>query len=227
MLPRRLYLTFHGLGTPRVAIDADARRFWLSQQEFEDTVRMAAQIERETGIDVIFTFDDGNVSDYEIALPMLRAHQRTATFFICAGRISQPGYLSGDQMREMVRAGATFGCHGYEHLNWSEVDDEKLARELADGRQAIEVEIGRPIDRASAPFGALDQRVVQATVAAGFKCLFASSGGHATADTGLIPRNTLHAGFQPERDLPRMTKISRRAWDGVYDRIRRAKYGFY
>jgi peptidoglycan/xylan/chitin deacetylase (PgdA/CDA1 family) len=227
MLPRRLYLTCHGLGVPREGLSSEACRFWVPTAVFKRCLDVAARLEAGTGIEIHFTFDDGNATDCTEALPLLRAHRRQAIFFVCAGRIGRPGYLDADQIRQLVAAGMTIGCHGYEHLDWRLASDDKLHHELVDGRRAIEAASGTTVDLASAPFGALDQRVVRAAAAAGFKCLFASSGGFATGGSGLIPRNSLQAGFEPERDLVRMVSTTSRAWAGLYDTARRVKYGFY
>ena len=227
MLPRRLYLTCHGLGIPSAGSDEAAARFWLPPELFERTLHVAAAIERRVGVDIRFTFDDGNASDHDIALPLLLAHGRRAKFFVCGERIGQPGYLDAGQLRGMTAANMIIGCHGYSHVSWRSLTDAALTQELQAGRRAIEAVTGRPVDVASAPFGELDHRVVQAAAAAGFKCLFASSGGFATSDTGLIPRNTLKQGFVPERDLPRMAARPNRAWAGVYDTARRIKYRFF
>lgn len=227
MLPRRLNLTFHGLGTPPAGLPEDSRRFWLPLDVFERCLGIAAEFERVHGIEIGFTFDDGNESDFTLALPRLIAHGRTARFFACAGRIDKPGYLGRRELRDLAAAGMIIGCHGFAHLNWTTASDSELQHEVQGGKRAIEDVIGAPVDVASAPFGALDRRVVRAVAEAGFESLFTSSGGFATARTGLVPRNTLKAGFDPERDLASMTARPTRAWAGLYDTARRIKYGFY
>ena len=226
MLPQRLYITCHGLGHPAADIEPDARRFWLPADLFRHTLDVAQVLERDTGISVQFTFDDGNLSDHTVALPLLRAHNRRALFFVCAERIGRPGFLDRARLREMVAAGMTIGCHGHRHVSWRTLSDAALASELSSARRAIAEVTGQPVVLASAPFGELDQRVVRATMAEGFRCLFSSSGGFATAQTGLIPRNTLKSDFEPGRDLPRMAGLPQRAWAGVYDTARRMKYRF-
>lgn len=227
MLPRHLYLTCHGLGTAPAGIDGEARRFWLPVDVFARTLVVADELERDAGVEIRFTFDDGNASDYLYALPLLLAGQRSATFFICAGLIGQPGYLDAGQLREIAAAGMTIGSHGYEHRNWRVASDRDLDHELKGGKRAIEALVDQPIVIASTPFGAIDRRVVDAAATAGFKSLFASSGGFATGDSGLIPRNTLKADFMPEWDLPRLASRLHRAWAGIYDTARRLKYRFY
>lgn len=220
-------MTLHGLGTVPSGVSDAARRFWLPAAIFERTLELTPQVEANTGVDICFTFDDGNLSDRTIGLPLLQAHGRKATFFVCAGRIGKPGFLGPAELRELVDAGMTIGSHGYDHRNWREASDAELAHELKDSKEMIEAVVGRTVDVASAPFGALDHRVVNAAAATGFHSLFASSGGFATASSGLIPRNTLKSCFNPDRDLERMTRRSQRAWDGLYDTVRRVKYRFF
>ena len=227
MLPSRLYLTFHGLGFPPVGSEAEARVFWLAPDVFRRTLHTAGDIENQNGIEIRFTFDDGNSSDYTVAFPLLTAIRRRAKFFVCGSRIGKPGYLDASQLREMAAAGMVIGCHGYAHVNWRTLSDDLLARELSQGRQAVEEACGHRVDIASAPFGELDPRVVRAASSAGFKSLFASSGGFATSATGLVPRNTIKQGFEPNRDLTSMVTRGNRAWTGVYDTARRLKYRFF
>ncbi len=227
MLPRLLYLTWHGLGAPSAPIPDDVRRYWHSEALFEETLSLVRDLERESGIDVRFTFDDGNQSDHSIGYPRLMAHGRIGIVFVCAGWIGKPGFLDAAQLRELVAGGMQIGCHGYDHLNWREADDSTLRRELDDARAAIEDVIGQAITSASTPFGALDRRAADAAKEAGFTSLFTSSGGFAVADHGLVPRNSIRAGFNAVRDLPQLAAWSARAQAAVYDRARRAKYGFY
>ncbi len=227
MLPRFLYLTWHGIGEAKAGIGDDERRYWLPTATLAATLVVASDIEARTGALVRFTFDDGNQTDYTTALPQLLASKRTASFFICAGRIGHPGFLSRSQIRELAASGMRIGCHGFEHLNWREASDATLHHELHDGRRALEDVVGHAVVDASTPFGALDQRSVTAAKKAGYTTLFASSGGFATAETGLVPRNTIRTGFNPNRDLPSMASWSRRAHAIVYDSARRLKYGFY
>lgn len=227
MLPSRFYLTCHGLGTPPAGLADESCRYWLSVDLFERVLEVAAALERDRSVDIRFTFDDGNASDLALALPLLRKRGRKAKFFVCAGRIGKAGYLDAADLREVAAAGMTIGCHGHAHVNWRLADDTALHHELVEGRRLIETVAGRPVDVASAPFGGVDRRVVRAAAAAGYRCLFASSGGFATSDSGLIPRNTLKSCFEPEIDLPRMVGWSRRAWAGLYDTGRRVKYGYF
>lgn len=226
MLPRRFYITLHGLGPAPSWSCVSERQFWLPVEVFERTLVLAPELERAEGIEIVFTFDDGNETDIAVAAPLLEAYDRRAQFFVCAGRVGAPGYLDRQQLRDLVARGMEIGSHGYDHLDWRTATDDALARETSDSKRVIEAAIGRPIAFAAAPFGAIDQRVLRRTLEAGYRGLYASSGGFATSSEGLVPRTSLKVGFDPERDLPAMVSRSRRAWSGAYDLLRRVKYRY-
>lgn len=227
MRPRLLHLTWHGLGEPHSWLDAAARTYWVAPASFARTLDILPEIERSSAFEARVTFDDGNASDILHAVPALVARKRRATFFVCAGRIGSPGYLTAAQIREMAAAGMTIGSHGWDHVDWRVAPDNVLRHELVDSRHALSDLIGKTIDGASVPFGAVDRRVVQAASLAGFTRLFASSGGLTTATTGLIPRTSVKADFEPEHHLSLWTSQMARIQAGLRDPVRRMKYGFY
>src|SRR4051794_24605307 len=82
-------LTFHGIGDPSRPLDAGEAQVWVTRQRFEEMVDVIADRQ-----DVHVTFDDGNVSDLEIGLPVLAKRGIHAEFYILAGRFETPGFLS-------------------------------------------------------------------------------------------------------------------------------------
>ena len=163
MHPRqRLILNFHGLGSAPAHVDADEAPFWLPVEFFAEVLRRTAGM---VGVDI--TFDDGNVSDFDSALPELARHGRTAEFFLVASKIDEPGYLTRTQIKEMVGASMTIGTHGMAHRRWPDCDDQTLAEEINDARELIAEAAGVAVTSASCPFGAYDRRTLRALRLAG------------------------------------------------------------
>jgi peptidoglycan/xylan/chitin deacetylase (PgdA/CDA1 family) len=224
MFPRALYLTWHGLGVPRAGLPTGEARYWNPVSVFDETLGLVAEIEAHHDCKLHLTFDDGNESDFTHAFELLQAHQMTGMFFVCASRIDQPHYLSSVQLQRMYAAGMTIGSHGYDHVDWSKTPDAELKREFDGARERIEDAIGASVDAASVPFGMVDRRVAQWAIAAGFTRLFTSSGGFATGSVGLIPRNSIIDGFDPQTDIERLTTLRWRANSALRDPIRRLRY---
>jgi peptidoglycan/xylan/chitin deacetylase (PgdA/CDA1 family) len=190
MPDRRVILTFHGIGDPPPHVERSELPFWIGRDVFE-----RALDEVSGRPDVLVTFDDGNGSDFEIALPALRRRGMTAAFFVVASRLDQPGYLTREQLRELAAAGMAIGSHGLQHRSWRSLTDEELEDDLTRGRSVLEDALERPVTEASCPFGEYDRRVLRHLRRLGHERVYTSDGGTARADAWLQPRNTIEGGW--------------------------------
>lgn len=183
-------LNFHGLGEPHSAVDADEARFWLSFAAFEEILqRMAADPAPER---FVITFDDGNHSD-QWAAETLARYGRTGRFYVLAGRIGQPGYLSAAELRDLCDSGMTIGLHGRSHVDWRTLDDERLADETVTARREIAEATGRPVDEVAIPFGAYDSRVFAWLERHEFRRILTSDRGTFDPAARVWNRNTMLA----------------------------------
>jgi peptidoglycan/xylan/chitin deacetylase (PgdA/CDA1 family) len=176
-------LAVHGIGRPARQLDPGEDERWLTVEQFEHVLDVAG--ERE---DVKLTFDDGNESDVEVALPRLVDRGLSAEFFPLAGRLGQRGYLDRDGLRELVRAGMEVGSHGWEPRDWRRLDARHARRELADAPKLLGDLCGRPVRRYSLPFGAYDRRVLARLRQAGATRVYTSDGGETRRDGWLQAR---------------------------------------
>ena len=87
-MERAINLTFHGVGEPQRRLDPGEANVWVSRERFLSMLDSVAD-----RADVRITFDDGNASDVEHALPALRERGLNATFFVVAGRLGAPRFL--------------------------------------------------------------------------------------------------------------------------------------
>ena len=191
--PRRVVnLTFHGVGEPDAATTPGEREVWASVEQFEAILDAVAG----RG-DVRISFDDGNASDVEHALPALTARGLHATFFVVAGRLGAPGYLGEDDLRDLTAAGMRIGSHGMQHRKWRNLADAELGEELQTSRRRLEDVVGGPVSHAACPFGAYDRRVLRALRGYGYDRVFTSDGGPAGAGDWLQARNSIQHGDGP------------------------------
>ncbi|WP_410595909.1 polysaccharide deacetylase family protein [Amycolatopsis sp. lyj-23] len=209
-------LAMHGVGRPARQLDPGEDERWLTVEQFERVLDVAAEHE-----DVRLTFDDGNDSDVEIVLPRLADRGLTAEFFPLAGRLGQRGYLDRDGLRELVRAGMEIGSHGWEPRDWRRLDDLHAGRELRDAPQLLGDLCGRPVRRYSLPFGAYDRRVLARLRQAGATRVYSSDGGAARRDGWLQARTELPHDVDGDR-LDSVLAGSRRAAHWANRLFRRA-----
>ena len=142
------------------------------------------------GRTVIITFDDAYRSVLELAKPILDRHGMRASVYVptdWAGReepMTWPGVdqwpggpheheltcMTWDQLRGLEEAGWEVGSHTRSHPKLPQVeDDAALADELEGSRLVCEEELGRPCESIAYPYGAYDERVVEAAGRAGYR----------------------------------------------------------
>ena len=192
MLKRSINLTFHGIGKLERSPDPGEQEVWISREQFLSL--LDGVVDRH---DVAITFDDGNASDVEYALPALRARGLKATFFVVAGRLGTTGFLNEDALRELTASGMEIGCHGMRHRPWRGLDKRELHEELREAKDILESAIARPITRAACPFGAYDRRVLRALRGSGYLQVYTSDRGTAGPRDFLQVRNTVRPDDDP------------------------------
>jgi peptidoglycan/xylan/chitin deacetylase (PgdA/CDA1 family) len=190
--PTVVNLCFHGIGSPGRDLEPDEERYWISEEQFAELLEAVGREPR-----LRITFDDGNSSDAEIALPALRRAGLTASFFVVADRIGKRGSLTVGQLRELSQAGMTIGNHGLRHRSWRSLDERGLEEELVEARAAIAEACGRPVDEASCPFGEYDRRVLAALRERGFRRVYTVDEAPARPDAWLQARYTIRSTDTP------------------------------
>jgi peptidoglycan/xylan/chitin deacetylase (PgdA/CDA1 family) len=179
-----LNLNFHGVGRP---IGRDfgpgERDYWVKPETFE--AALDACMGRD---DVRLSFDDGNWSDVELALPALRQRGLTATFFIVPSWLGEPGFMSKRDLKELVAAGMPIGNHGLQHHDWTQLSPDRLQHEITQGRRLLEELTGTKITTLALPFGAYNDMVLDSLPRHNYEHIYTSDGGTAAPDAWLQPR---------------------------------------
>jgi peptidoglycan/xylan/chitin deacetylase (PgdA/CDA1 family) len=117
------------------------------------------------------TVDDGCETDLLEVAPLLMEHGFNATFYITAGRLGGPGYLSAAQLRELSGKGFEIGCHSMTHAYLSDLNDVQLKSEIVDSKNLLEQLLGKKVEHFSCPGGRVNARAVQMVKAAGYRTL--------------------------------------------------------
>jgi len=143
---------------------------------------------------IIISVDDGYVDDVRTILPDLQRWHMVATFFVITGRMTEPGFLSADQIRELDRAGMDVGDHTAHHLDLPALTPTELRSETAGSKQVLEGVLGHPVYYFAYPFGAFNTAVLKAVHVAGFSLAYTTAGGstESTQEPLTLPR--VHVG---------------------------------
>jgi len=160
---------------------------------FDDLLAIKAGSMRLTTDAALVTFDDGDLSMYAIAYPLLKEYGIEATFFVISGFVGEIGYMNWSQIREMAQyrdpSGNrlfTMGSHGVSHKFLGDVDQSTLIKELTESRAAIESNTGEPAQYLALPFGSGAGRkdIVEIAISAGYKAI-------RTSDNRFVPVSSL------------------------------------
>ncbi|MGO8754167.1 MAG: polysaccharide deacetylase family protein [Gallionellaceae bacterium] len=141
---------------------------------------------------VVITFDDGYQDNFA-AFNELARRNMTASWFIVSRDIGRnagwqdPGslqlpMLEAAQLCEMHAAGMEIGSHSHTHCRLTECDDETLAAELARSKTTLEAMLNASVTSLAYPYGLHDDRVVEATRAAGYLAACTTRSGWAMRD---------------------------------------------
>lgn len=162
-------ICFHGIGRCAHEREPGEARYWMAEKTFLDVLDVVAD-----SPGVRLSFDDGNRSDTDIALPALQERGLTATFFVLAGRLEDPASLSPGDLRSLRDAGMSIGSHGWQHIPWRGLDAAAAQREFVTARAALEEAAGTRITEAALPLGRYDRETLRRLKEAGYDAVYTS-----------------------------------------------------
>jgi peptidoglycan/xylan/chitin deacetylase (PgdA/CDA1 family) len=233
--PRCVFLGYHSVtddGPPYLSLTPRAFERQLDallaagfRAGTRTTLEQIARGESPAGRHAFLTFDDGFRDTATAAHPRMAERGLTGMAFVLPGHLEGGTALdwpevAGEASRrpELMRsmdwpavesladAGWEIGSHTMSHARLPGLSDEALTEELLDARRIVKERLGR-CDMLAYPFGAWDDRVAQAALAAGYAFAFTLPFGEQAQATRMsIPRVTID---DRDRDWRFRAKLSR------------------
>lgn len=235
-------LLYHGVTSgepwPRPMDEID-REYLLDASAFEAQVsrvaaagcrgRSFAAIDagRRGSVEVIFSFDDGDLSGFTTAAPILERHGFRGEFFVVSDWIGRPGFMTVDHLRELRRRGHGIGSHSRTHPRLNTLDRAAIDAEVAGSKRDIEAMTGEPVAFFSVPGGAVDDRVIDAARAAGYAGVAISREGYSGGGQPFVFNRFAVRAYTPTSAIaaicerPRLTSIRVSVKRGVLGAMRR------
>jgi peptidoglycan/xylan/chitin deacetylase (PgdA/CDA1 family) len=123
---------------------------------------------------LFITFDDGG-SGALVAADLLERRAWRGHFFVTAGRVDSPGFLTAGQMRDLHTRGHLIGSHSYSHpLRMGGLPADQILDEWRRSRSILADALGADILCGSVPGGFYRPVVGRMAAEAGLGVLFTS-----------------------------------------------------
>lgn len=165
----KIQLCFHGIGAIQEEREPGEARYWVTEELFHSILDI---VQARPG--VALSFDDGNRSDVDVALPALTERGLDATFFALAGRLDDARSLGREDLKHLRASGMRIGTHGWQHIPWRGLTEAQAQQELIDARDMLQELVGEPVDQAALPLGRYDRQLLRRLKDAGYHRVFTS-----------------------------------------------------
>jgi len=148
--------------------------------DFNDLIAIGEKKMELTTDAAIISFDDGDLSIYGLAYPLLREYGIKATFFIITGCVGETGYMNWTQIKELAAYRDpvlgplfTIGSHGMDHAYMGELTSEKILEELVESKAKLEKNTETLVEILALPFGsgAGSSLISELALKAGYKAI--------------------------------------------------------
>jgi peptidoglycan/xylan/chitin deacetylase (PgdA/CDA1 family) len=134
---------------------------------------------------IMLTCDDGFMSNYRYAFPILKKHGMQATIFVTPDTESEnfktyayaDSPLTHEQLREMSDYGISIESHAMTHRYLTELEPEVVRWELEESKRVLEGILQKPVQFLAIPSGAYNKTVKRLAKEAGYKAIFCTLKG--------------------------------------------------
>jgi peptidoglycan/xylan/chitin deacetylase (PgdA/CDA1 family) len=125
---------------------------------------------------VVLTFDDGCLSQFTDALPVLNRYGFKAVFFIMTVTLDKPNYMSRAQVKAISEQGHLIGCHTWDHHNVKQYKKQDWQIQLVKPTLQLEQITGKLVNYFAYPYGVWDSAAVAELQQYNYKAAFQLAG---------------------------------------------------
>lgn len=122
------------------------------------------------------------------------------------------GFMSVEQMKDLVARGHEIGSHSHSHALLPQCTDDELQAEIAGSRRKLEAALGTPVTTFCYPNGSLDSRCVAQARAAGYRAAVTTRWGSNSPGDDLFRLQRFNMNAQHAQDRHGHFSEARLAW---------------
>jgi peptidoglycan/xylan/chitin deacetylase (PgdA/CDA1 family) len=164
---------------------------WLSKNGYQTLSIDDLIHNRISNKSVVLSFDDGHISNYTLAFPILKHFKFIATFFIVPKYFNKNNYLTREQILEMHQQGMRFESHSLTHPYIVSLSRKEIVQELTESKDIIQGLLNTAVNHFSIPYGFYNKDLVRHLEEAGYKSLVTEDFGYYKFDKSsfqIVPR---------------------------------------
>ncbi|HEX5668648.1 MAG TPA: polysaccharide deacetylase family protein [Chitinophagaceae bacterium] len=121
---------------------------------------------------VMIHFDDADLSQYEVAKPVLDKYGFKACYFIMTVVLNKPGYMKREHVKQLSDEGHVIGSHTWDHMNVKKMEEKDWAIQVEKPSRQLSEITGKPVEYFAYPFGLWNEEVANELDHHGFKAAF-------------------------------------------------------
>jgi peptidoglycan/xylan/chitin deacetylase (PgdA/CDA1 family) len=161
---------------------------------------------------VVLTFDDGHISVWDQAFPLLRSRRWPAVLNLPLSMLDSPIGLSSGMVRELIAAGWELGAHSRTHPDLTQLDEDRLESEVCGSRSDLAERFEVPVDFFCYPSGRFSPDVKRTVVQAGYLGATTTEPGLAGPDDPYaMPRVRVSRGDSARQLAERLAQLQQHA----------------
>lgn len=164
----------------------------------EDLVNAVISHSSLPGKPVVVSLDDGYSDIHDYAFPIAKKYNIKLSLFIPTGLMGNSGYMTWDNIREMVGSGLVAAYnHTWSHYSLGRGDVEKIAYEIDTAQNQLEQYVGKKSSIFAYPYGTTSKAAMDVLKKDGFIGAFTTIGSWYQCDSALYSLPRIRIGNAP------------------------------
>ena len=135
---------------------------------------------------IAITFDDGYDDIYTQAYPIMKKYGFVGTIYLIVDSIDKPGYMTKEQVKELIDAGFELGSHTLNHPNLANANLNNAKSQIETSKARLDKMFMYDVTSFCYPSGKYNDQVVKLIKGAGYSSAVTTAEGYVVPKSDLL-----------------------------------------